>query len=374
MTGHIFQKSKRKNTGLSPVKGASNLYVNKSTGIYYFRGKAGGVSKKISLKTTDRKTADRKILEEKEALANLRLSGAALTVGDAMKIMLARCKEHYSANKLDHLMRTLKRIASTWPGIASLPIPEITEDQIKDWFHRLRNANGKPPHGTRVKLKKYAPSSINKCLVVMRAIFDEAVKRKQVRENLARTHLKNLRERVPPRALPTRSQLDELIALLRTSKHNNNSYGSDAADFIELMTATGMRPGEALRSKFSDDYGTYFHIRGTKTETAYRMIPMFPRLRKFLDELGERRGREGRLLRVEYCGKTIDRAVKEIGAPSVTPNTWHHWFITETVTTTDIPFAVLASWVGHSDGGILLARQYSHMRESTSQMWAKQID
>ena len=101
---------------------------------------------------------------------------------------------------------------------------------------------------------------------------------------------------------------------------------------------------------------------------------MFPRLRKFLDELGERRGREGRLLRVEYCGKTIDRAVKEIGAPSVTPNTWRHWFITETVTTTDIPFAVLASWVGHSDGGILLARQYSHMRESTSQMWAKQID
>ena len=101
---------------------------------------------------------------------------------------------------------------------------------------------------------------------------------------------------------------------------------------------------------------------------------MFPGLREFLDELRQRRnpGKHDQIL-LKNCKKTVERGLKTIGAPPVKPHGWRHWFITEAVTETDVPFAVLANWVGHKDGGILLARNYSHLRESTSSRWAQKM-
>ena len=359
-------KKKSESKSFIKVKGTPHLYTR--AGIYYYRRKVNGQLIAASLETTDKPTAIRKLTKELNRSHTKTFD--RLRGGEAIKLQLSLFAKKYSADRLDHLERTTKRILKTWPAFERRVVADISRSELELWEARLKRAKAKPPPGTRQRSKPYSPSSINKTLVCMRGLFDLIVDRSECDTNRARQVLRNVRERPKDLDLPTRAQVKELLNLLRTNRGYRYSFGNAAADQVELMINSGMRPGEALNATWQDDHGDYFYVRGTKSDAAHRKVPMFPGLRALLDRLNRM---DGRILR-RNCKRTIQNGLKEIGAPAITLQGWRHWFITECITETEVPFAVLASWVGHSDGGILLAKTYSHLRESTSSRWAKKIE
>lgn len=352
------------------ITGYRGLY-RRSNGIYYFRGKVRGKSILRSLDTKDKAGAVKRLEDYQSLAASLRVAKHEELTGEtAVKILLGRYIEGHADHQIDPLRRNIKRITRTWPDFLDSRLAEITRHDLETWKKRLMNASKVAPPGARRLPGRYSPSAINKSIVVLRKLFDLAVEDGQISRNPAREYLKQVVERPVERPLPSREQVDEAVQLLRTIRTARYTFGRDAADEVELMSRTGMRPAEAQRSTLSDYRGTHFIIHGTKTKAAPRKIPVFPRLREFLERV-ERRPEEP-ILRRKSCIKTINRALSDAGAPSVTRDTWRHWFITEQVSKTNIPFSVLAEWVGHSDGGVLLARNYTHLRDSTSSRWGRE--
>jgi integrase len=99
---------------------------------------------------------------------------------------------------------------------------------------------------------------------------------------------------VPPkdRELPTREQLDEIIAVV---EDESPKWGRKAGLSIRFFAFSGMRRSEALTVESSDIGAKEIDIKGTKTARSDRRFQINPPLQDTLDEIAEVYGKEGLL-------------------------------------------------------------------------------
>ena len=79
-----------------------------------------------------------------------------------------------------------------------------------------------------------------------------------------------------------------------------------------------------------------------------------------------------RIIPIDSAKKAIESACKKLGLPQYGHHTCRHFFCSNAIEA-GIDFKVIAGWLGHKDGGVLVARTYGHLRNEHSAAMAKRM-
>jgi integrase len=179
--------------------------------------------------------------------------------------------------------------------------------------------------------------------------------------------------------LPTMTQFH---AIVKSVSEAGARQSKDCADMVRLLAYSGLRLNEAvaLRWRHLDVANKRLTVPGTKTESSYRDVPLFPALADLLSEIRARRAAAGveesveeSILGVNGCQGALRSACKAIGVKAITHHDLRHLFATTCIESgIDIP--TVSRWLGHRDGGALAMRVYGHLRQEHSQAQAKRVN
>jgi len=180
----------------------------------------------------------------------------------------------------------------------------------------------------------------------------------------------------PKILIPTKNQFAKILETLR---HDPRSV--ESAYLIEFLGYSGCRLGEAVALTWGDvDFnkgivtvsgGEY----GTKNREC-RTVPLFPALLRLLRGLRGQLGREplhsDKVFSILGARTSLGSASVELKFPHFTHHSLRHFFCSNAIEA-GIDFKVIASWLGHKDGGVLVAKTYGHLRDEHSAAMAKKM-
>ena len=343
---------------------AENLYRLEQSGGYYALLKRADKQFRRSLKTKDRKLAERRLSE-------LRAQVGKLKTTEEARLTFEQVAQHWK-EATGHTVKasTVKRwdtcIKNLAPFFAGVPIRNIQARHCERWLTE--------------RASKIAPQTMANELNVMRPIFAYAVRSGLMLANPA-ADIRRHKFVQKPITVPTREQFRRLLDAIRQSDGRSDSQrkARPGADLVELLAYSGCRIAEAGALNWSDvdfERSTLTITggdRGTKNHES-RTIPMTDALRALLVRL-----------RDEYKPKPSDRisptgkaktclgtACRRLGYPVFTHHDFRHFFATTCIESgVDIP--TVSRWLGHKDGGALAMRVYGHLRQEHSFSAAKKV-
>ena len=352
-------------------KVAENLYRLESSGGYYALLKRGGKQFRRSLKTRDRKLADRRLSELRAKVGGLRISSdAKLTFAQAGKMWLDADKHALSTSTVKRREMYIKGLL---PYFQDIPIRNVTDQDCDRWVKE---------RGAVLASETFVHE-----LDVLKAVFDFALNRGLLLSNPAR-HIRR-RKIVSKRiVVPSLDQFARLISAIRLSDGRKDSQekAKDGADLVEFLAYSGARIGEVtgggdakekrplLWSDVDFERGTAF-LPGTKTEAAPRTIPMSDRLRELLLRLRAEKNPQpdDRIVAIKSARKCLQTACKKLSLPAFTHHDFRHFFATTCIESgVDIP--TVSRWLGHKDGGALAMKRYGHLRQEHSFAMIKRVN
>ena len=108
-----------------------------------------------------------------------------------------------------------------------------------------------------------------------------------------------------------------------------------------------------------------------KTDTGYT-IPLFPAVRPLLERLRDRgQVKPGEsVFKVRDPKKALRAACVRLEVPQFSARAFRRFFCTRAIEN-GVDFKTLAAWQGHKDGGMLIAKTYSHLRDAHSKAMAR---
>lgn len=337
-------------------KVAECLYRHESSGIYYALVKRSGKQYRRSLKTKDRKLAERHLSGFREKIGHLSKSAGANKV----------TFENLAQRWLQTLKPTLKHMSyarrevslrQIMPYLGSLTIRNFTSRACEEWAAK---------RSPGISASTY--NNERDCII---AIMTYAKREGMILDNPADV----LTRRKLPRVqivIPTQAQFATLIGTLRGM--DRRYY--DAANLLELLAYSGMRLNEATSLRWRDVNftNTRFAVTGGDAGTKnheVREVPLFPAMTAFLTRIqaGKVFGKDELVIGISSAKNAIEQACKRSGLPSFTHHSMRHYFVSNAIEK-NIDFKVIASWIGHKDGGLLVAKTYGHLRDSHSHLMA----
>ncbi len=236
----------------------------------------------------------------------------------------------------------------------------------------------------------YGPRVVNQSLWILRLMLEIAVEKMVISENpfsASTTLRENLYARVKRVSvdIPDRVTMNKIFAETRRLPDNLQHQSTETramlqeranelADHAELLAFSGMRRNEAKAALVGDDLGDEFKIRGTKSETSNRIIPVNPSLRAVLDRIKSRRiGANTPLCDYNEPKGALRRACKRLNVSPLTNHSLRHYFASVCIASgVDIP--TVSRWLGHADGGALAMETYGHLLKDASHAAAKKVD
>jgi integrase len=237
----------------------------------------------------------------------------------------------------------------------------ISADQIDRW---------KSSRGSKVSARTF-----NIDLETLRLIFAYAkdVKRIILENPLEDLHRKKEPRRTPP--IPTREQFSAMVTALRAAPQATIPGG--AADLVEFLGYSGCRLGEAREIRWDDiDFKREtLLITGGEQLTKnheHRTIPLFPPLLDLLGRMKVKREGRTKLFSVMHSRNAILNVCDRLKLPHFGHHSMRHFFCSNAIEA-GIDFKVIAGWLGHKDGGILVAKTYGHLRAEHSAEMAKRM-
>ena len=115
--------------------------------------------------------------------------------------------------------------------------------------------------------------------------------------------------------------------------------------------------------------------QGTKNHEA-RTVPLFAPLERLVLAMRETLltppRPTDRIFPIQSSKTAIGTACKKAGLPHFTHHSLRHFFCSNAIEA-GADFKVIAGWLGHKDGGILVAKTYGHLRGEHSAMMAKRM-
>jgi integrase len=282
----------------------------------------------------------------------------------------------YWSQCLDALLRS-------WPGLSDVRVAAITEDDCRRWAADYLQAKRPAGHGWKKKEPgTISGSRFNNTLSVLRSVFDLAIER-----GLLLTNPAKVVDRITPKAkklvLPSRRDFQRVVESIRTAR---GAVSQCSGDLCEFLAYSGCRVDESRWVKWSDvdrERGQIWiaghEHTGTKSGKG-RWIPIVPAMARLLDDVeanprharSRTRQAAGYVLAVRECQKAIDRACEKLELARFSHHDLRHLFATAAIES-GVDFRTLAGWLGHQDGGRLLAATYSHLRPEHSQAMAAKV-
>ena len=336
---------------------ADNLYRYSATKKYYAVFKANGKTKWISLDTTDRELAGRKLKEEIAKFKKTDPKASTMTLAALIALYEESIKglaEHTQATRKS----ILKAFKETWKHGLDIQVRTVTTGQLKLWLseHRSRLKN----------------ASHNEYVRFVRNLFTLAVDHKVISESPAAA-FKGLKVETPIRSTPSWDQFMEIVTDIRSQKFNADAQ--ESADLVEFMGRAGVGTAECanLLGQHINLKEERITLYRKKTDIGYS-IPIFPQLKPLI----ERFKQEGRIrvgepvFGVKDPKKALDAACKRLKCEHFSARSLRRCFITRAVEL-GVDFKTIAAWQGHQDGGVLIAKTYSHLRNEHSDNMAKKL-
>ncbi len=352
---------------------AECLYRHNSSGVYYAWVKRGRKQIRRSLKTSDRALANRRLREFRAQVGRLNVAYNPRRIG-FMDLAKRWAETGKGRLKPTSYRRRLTCLRSFEPFFRHYKIDQITRRISEDW-EIWRDRLGR--HGKSVKSISAATFNYERNSLI--AILDYAVREGMILENPA--------EVIQPRKIrrdlvliPTREQFETLVMAIR----NLDTRARPAGDLVELLAYSGMRLGEAIHLRWKDvDFGKgEFAVTGGETGTKNyesRVVPLFPVLGEFLRRYkkglnqAEIDDRNASIIPIRNAKKAMFSACQQSSLPNFTHHCLRHYFVSNAIEK-GIDYKVIASWVGHKDGGLLVAKTYGHLRIEHSRAMAKLMD
>ena len=172
----------------------------------------------------------------------------------------------------------------------------------------------------------------------------------------------------------TRSTLIRIIATERGNPPKRRGRPENTFTF-RFLCYTGLRLGEAHAARWKDVAEGRLVVRGTKSDSAHRHLPLSPALEELLDEIREYRDTAKPtepILRKKHIDKPLNDACDRLGIPRLRHHDLRHYFATKAIQSgVDIP--TVAKWLGHSDGGVLAMKTYSHVTDEHGMDQARKL-
>lgn len=217
------------------VRVAECLYRNRSSGTYFALVKRNGKQRRQSLKTQDRKLAERRLREFRESADRLTASGEERK--KLFESLAARWLDvHGSTLKASSADRNRRCVKELNKVFGRMPISEITKRDCEDWMiHRISGL---------------AASTFNKEAEVLKAVLAYAQRDGLLLDNPAKV-IKRIKSSDREIVIPTREQFRRLLeALLELDQR-----AEEAVKLVQLLALSGMRLGEATRIRWQEvDY------------------------------------------------------------------------------------------------------------------------
>jgi integrase len=207
-------------------------------------------------------------------------------------------------------------------------------------------------------------------------ILDYAMREGLILENPARV-IERRKQHQAKVVIPTKAQFKTLLETLRQSDVRYH----EAADLCELLGYSGCRLAEATAMTWGDvnlelkNFTVTGGEYGTKNHEA-RTIPLFPALEEFLlrvqATLAKPPEPADRIVQIDNAKKAITSACETAKLPHFHHHTLRHFFCSNAIEA-GIDFKTIAGWLGHKDGGLLVAKTYGHLRDEHSAAMAKRM-
>ena len=113
---------------------------------------------------------------------------------------------------------------------------------------------------------------------------------------------------------------------------------------------------------------------GTKNYQA-RTIPLFGPLGRLVETMRKRKkplSDDQLVFHIAAARLQLIRACERLGLPRFGHHTMRHFFCSNAIEA-GCDFKVIAEWLGHKDGGVLVAMTYGHLRSEHSAAMAKRM-
>jgi integrase len=327
---------------------------------YFALIKVSGKQIKRSLRTDDLAIAKRRLAELRDKAVRLRgKESRNIRFEELTADWLESIKPNLKAKSWD---RRRVAIVGLTPFFKGMPVKSMGYQEIDEW-RRRRGA-------------KISSRSHNIELETLKLLLRYAGDRGILLDNHA-DKFKRRKETKPVVRIPTRKEFRSLmVGLISAPK----AVASGAAAMVEFLAYSGMRVGEAREVRIRDvDFENSRvlitgGIGGTKNREQ-RTIPLFPNLRKVVERLIETTpdvSPNTKLFSIKSPRGAMKNACERMGLEPFTVHALRHYFASNAIER-DINFKVIAEWLGHKDGGVLVAKRYGHLRSEFSATMAERM-
>lgn len=393
------------------------LYRKLSNGRFFYRARSGKSRAFLQLQTDDLKIAKRKLRDVMAEVTDLRDSGQNASSADfktlgACAAEMERVVARSTRGENTRLVyaTSLARLRRHWQlgKFDSFPADRVNLDTILDLRNHLKTrvvfVVGRITPNVRNARKRtgYSNNVVNQTLWALRACLDVAVSKRVRVSNpfVTRSALEetiNLPKGRRTPDLPSTATMERLFEAMRAvpdrvtvlpngtkaraesapMRARREWYANRAADLAQFLAYTGCRHEEALDIRAGYDGKNmegFLYVDGTKSEQSKRDVPIsVPGLRPLLNRLKSGKEPGDRLFPEDFdCLQAMARACKRQGIPKLVQHELRHYFST-VMLEEGVSFALLAGWLGHSDGGVLAAKTYGHIRNTHAQQEAQRV-
>ena len=333
--------------------------VRHAGGSYYLRAKVGGKVIRVKLDAADLRIAK---LQRDDKLAALRAAAVETTtsnvktMGDAITLVSDRLLKgaHLEQPTVDYYAAIIEILRKTLP--CKVPGKSWTPTQAAAWWKMIAT--------------KYAAQRANNILSMGKRVAAVLVECGLRLDDPTR-ELKRVKILPKNLSIPSRELIDQIIASIASQRKRASK---ESAAFVGFLAYAGCRYGQAKAltwENVSKEWITFDSgVRGSKG-ASQRKLPIFEPLKKVLDPLRHEEA-TGPIFALRSPRIALANACVRLGVPHLRLHDLRHFFATFAIESgVDIP--TVAKWLGHKDGGALLIRTYSHVRDKHSLESAKKL-
>jgi hypothetical protein len=203
------------------------LYRYTPTGVYYARIKVDGKEIRQSLRTTDRKLADRALRRLRDEQSGIDRSQGKLTLAELCE-SYKKTIQHQEPKTVIQKTCVADRIKTDWPTGSLIQVSKIKPSECDMWLARYR----------------FGAATRNFHIQVLKDVFKIAVRDRVILVSPAQ-HLKYTKRDEPIRRTPTLEQFQAIVESIRSQRFNGHD-ADESADFVEFIGLAGLGQAKGI--------------------------------------------------------------------------------------------------------------------------------
>jgi integrase len=325
------------------------LYRHTINGNYYGIKKIARKRHEHSLRTIDRKVAERKLKQWVSDLERIDTQAAQLTLCGLLDKFLALGQGQAPKTRATDqaIVNVFQR---TWRGGLDIWASEIKPSHLNEWLAQ---------HEARLKNSTY-----NRYARFLKQLFGIAKTDRLIADSpFEGVRTKWKRPQKPVRNVPTLEQFYRLFEDIRAQQYNGSA--EESANFVQFLGEAGVGQAEAASVTKGDiDWErNVLRFRRHKTQTDF-YVPIYAHLKPLLKKLESRLGTDApaqqRLFRMKDAKRALAGACRRLAFKHFTQRNIRQVLIRR-LWQSGVDYKLIAKWQGHRDGGKLILDTYTEV-------------